>query len=31
MSKMEKCPTCDCYIVVDEKGKKEFCIKNESK
>ena len=24
-----KCPSCDCHIVVDEKGQKEFCIKDE--
>jgi len=30
MSKIVKCPSCDCHIVVDKEGKKEFCIKNES-
>ena len=29
MSKIVKCPSCDCHIVVDEKGQKEFCIKDE--
>ena len=31
MSKIVKCPSCDCNIVVNEHGQKEFCIKNESK
>jgi len=30
MSKIVKCPSCDCHIVVNKEGKKEFCIKNES-
>jgi len=29
MSKIVKCPSCDCHIVVKEKGQKEFCIKDE--
>jgi hypothetical protein len=30
MSKIVKCPSCDCHIVVNDKGQKEFCIKNNS-
>ena len=30
MSKIVKCPSCDCHIVVNEKGQKEFCIKDNS-
>ena len=29
MSKIVKCPTCDCHVVVNDEGKIEFCIKNE--
>ena len=29
MSKIVKCPSCDCHIVVNEKGQKEFCMKDE--
>ena len=28
MSKIVKCPSCDCHIVVNEKGQKELCIKD---
>lgn len=31
MSKIVKCPTCDCHIVVNDNGKAEFCIKNENR
>ena len=30
MSKIVKCPSCDCHIVVNDQGQKEFCIKNNS-
>ena len=30
MSKIVKCPSCDCHIVVNDQGQKEFCIKNSS-
>ena len=30
MSKIVKCPSCDCHIVVNDQGQKEFCIKDSS-
>ncbi len=30
MSKIVKCPSCDCHIVVNDDGQKEFCMKDKS-